>query len=90
MDEECPTIRYAPFWQKLRVFRLRMLLSQKRVDKVLVTPTDPVHVVIVYSTYPTLDKRNCYMTRADFDYFFNELCGDLNQKDVIDWKKEGF
>jgi len=91
VDPDCPTIRHAVACHRLRAFRFRSILWNEPVEKVLVTATNPVNIVLVYSTYPKLVVRNYHMERNSFNYFFYELC-DIkpDREEPVNWLKEGF
>lgn len=89
VDPECPTMRNrwpALFYPDPEDF-LRCLAG-KKLETVLVTPTDPVHIVVVESSFPKLKTLSYSMFRWDFDIFYNELA--VQEPQVLDWKYDGF
>lgn len=93
VDPECPTIRnvgHDSNWWIRSIYWLKGFLSMTDVEKVLVTPTTPVYVVIVISTFPRLNMLTIKLSRADFDEFRYNLCALKEPEPKFNWQKEGF
>jgi hypothetical protein len=56
----------------------------------LVAPTDPIKLVLMYSTYPVIQRLNVIMPRAAFMVMWAFMNDTLNPPPKPDWKKEGF
>jgi hypothetical protein len=84
VDPNCPTIRDKPASRYTRYSgdNLQSVKNAMRIwdiQTVLVTPTNPVKMVIVFETYPRMDASYVSMTREDFDEFRYVLC-DPNKR----------
>jgi hypothetical protein len=69
-------------------------LDDQVIEKVLVTPTDPVKLVVVFSTYPSFIKTAISLTKTQFNDFRYRLCAPkpkkIDRPERVNWKKEGF
>lgn len=93
VDPECPTFRYSamrPFWSTFSPTWFQDHLHDNHIEKVLVTPTSPVMLAIVYQTYPSLKIQMAVMSRQKFDEFRYQICVQKIKAGEINWLKEGF
>lgn len=91
VDPECPTVRNIQFWRKARsYFEFLWHLQNHPPEKVLMTPTDPVYIVVVYSTYPTLSVGGRVLSKPMFRQFWDELERLSPNREGVNWLKEGF
>jgi hypothetical protein len=93
VDPECPTIRDAAVWMSCGLRFLKDHLRTRTVEKVLVTPTNPVKLVIVYTTYPSFYAIYLRFTVAEFHIFRHQVCAPNRikfRKLDFNWMKEGF
>lgn len=88
VSADCPTVREGRF-RTVTPHMLLWALLRDRVERILVTATDPVRLVIVRRTYPTLSYEHVRISKTDFNHFRMVVCVP---KKVIspDWKSYGF
>lgn len=99
VDPNCPTIRDKPNdsyrrYEGGNVPVIQNALRAWEVQVVLVTPTNPVKMVIVFETFPRMEASYIVMPRHDFDHFRYVLCAPKKptpkKSNKINWMKEGF
>ena len=90
VDPYCPTVQNISQWTFLRAYGLRSLLRVRAAVKVLITPTEPVKLVIVRSTYPKMSVEGYKIDLTELTYFYNELCGLEPKNYSLDWREAGF
>jgi hypothetical protein len=93
VDPECPTIRDAAVWMSCGLRFLKDHLQSRTIDKVLVTPTNPVKLVVVYTTYPSFYAIYLRFTQEQFNEFRYQVCVPKPRKVRkldFNWMKEGF
>lgn len=69
IDPNCPTVRDRRNIPNIFGETLFEYIPRMGLEKVLLTPTDPVKVVLVRETYPTFEAKFYEMSREQFNYF---------------------
>lgn len=89
VDPECPTVANVYAWTRIRAEQFFSMVGYETVERVLVTPTDPVFLVVIYSTYPRLEMLPLVMAKREFATF-REMCRDYGLRQLPVWLQKGF
>lgn len=90
VDPQCSTIRNRTRWPTIRPEWFHSLLWSEAIHTVLITPTDPVKIVCVWSTFPTIVAWSYQMPLERWWHFYNELSRRKPDGCKVNWKLEGF